>query len=316
MIDEVIVEVEAGKGGDGAATFWKEKFRPRGGPDGGDGGKGGNIILVASEEVNTLTFFANRKVFKAEDGAPGQNRRRTGKGGANLSLKVPVGTLVTQTPDDKVLADFISPGQKIMLVEGGRGGRGNVHFATATRQAPKFAEEGKPGEKKQLKLELKLIADVGIIGLPNSGKSTLLRAISNAHPKIANYPFTTLEPVLGVIKFKKQKIVAADIPGLIENSHQGKGLGDKFLRHIERTQVLIHLIDGSLDSPKKPYQIVRKELKKFNPELVKKPEIVVINKIDLEPSPNLKGLPSRPILISAQKKLGLEKLLTEIKKTL
>lgn len=316
MIDEVIVEVKAGKGGDGCVSFWKEKFRPRGGPDGGDGGRGGNVILEASNEVNTLTFFANRKVFQGEAGENGKNRKRAGKDGENLVLKAPVGTLVTEIPGSKVLVDLVEPQQKILLACGGGGGRGNVHFATPTRQAPRFAERGQPGEEKRLKLELKLIADLGIIGLPNSGKSTLLSAISRAHPKIADYPFTTLEPVLGVIKFKKKKVVVADIPGLIEGSHRGKGLGDKFLRHIERTKVLIHLIDGTCPSPHKAYQTVRNELKKFKPELLKKPEILVINKIDIAPFPHLKGFKSKPILISAQKKTGLEKLLAKIEKTI
>jgi len=276
--DEAKIIIKAGKGGDGRVSFRHEKYAPKGGPDGGDGGRGGDAFIICDEAVHTLSDFARKKVFTAEDGENGRPRKQKGRDGADLILAVPPGTLAQE--NGKILADFKKPGQKILLASGGRGGWGNVHFKSATRQSPAFANKGTPGEERNLDLELKLIADIGLIGLPNSGKSTLLSRISNARPKIAAYPFTTLEPNLGVARIHQKEFVVADIPGLIEGASKGRGLGDRFLRHIERTNVLIHLIDINSQNLAKDYRTIRSELKEWNPELLKKKEIVVLNKAD------------------------------------
>lgn len=324
LVDEAIITVTAGDGGDGLASFRREKFVPRGGPDGGDGGKGGDIYVVVNPDVNTLFDYSRLKNFRAERGENGMKARKTGKDGEELELKVPPGTIITDEKSGQVIADLTNRGEKLLLVKGGKGGLGNYHFATATRQAPRHAEPGAPGEERKLKLELKLIAEVGIIGLPNSGKSTLLSVISAARPKIADYPFTTLEPNLGVVAIEGRTFVAADIPGLIEGASEGKGLGHKFLRHIERTKILWHLVDANGLRLTEVYRAVRKELEKFSPSLAKKEEIVVLTKIDAIPDHTVQTLTTalkrslkRPIFaISAASGKGLKELLYETSRLL
>jgi GTP-binding protein len=319
LVDETKIIVKAGDGGDGLASFRREKFVPRGGPDGGDGGDGGDVWFVVSPDVHTLFDYSRLKSHRAEDGAKGQKGRKTGRDGANLVLKIPPGTIITDLTRGQVMADLTASDQKLLIAEGGKGGRGNYHFATAVRQAPRYAEPGFPGEEKTLKLELKLIAQVGIIGLPNSGKSTLLSVISAARPKIADYPFTTLEPSLGVVNVDGYQFVAADIPGLIEGAAEGKGLGHKFLKHIERCQIIWHLIDTNSADPVIDYKIVRSELEKFSKELMRKEELVVLTKIDTQPDEEskrvlakLKKSLRKPILaISTAAGKGIKELLYE-----
>jgi len=277
--------VQSGNGGKGCVSFRREKFIPRGGPDGGDGGKGGDIILITTSRKRTLYHFKYQKHFKAENGAHGQGKQKTGKNGQNLTIELPPGTLVIDAGTGLLIKDLVDSDETFVILKGGRGGQGNAKFKTSTHQAPRFAQPGEPGETRTLKLELKLLADVGIIGLPNAGKSTLISAISSARPKIANYPFTTLTPSLGVVKTgRAEPFVVADIPGLIKGAHQGAGLGIKFLRHIERTRILIHLIDVSSidpDDPLQQYHTINQELVMYDEKLVKKPQIVVLNKLDL-----------------------------------
>lgn len=279
MTDEVTIKVKAGDGGDGAVSFIREKFRPKGGPDGGDGGNGGSIIFVADNNLNTLTFFDSRKHFEAENGQNGMGKKKHGKTADDLILRVPEGTTISQ--NDKILADLTAKNQKYLAVRGGNGGWGNHHFATSIKQTPQWSKKGLPGEEKELKLELKLIADIGIVGLPNSGKSTLLSVISNARPKIAEYPFTTLEPNLGVATIHSKEFIFADIPGLIEGASKGKGLGDKFLKHIERTSELLLLISVESKNPVGEYKILIKELSEFSQKLAKKKRIVAISKSEI-----------------------------------
>lgn len=315
ITDEAEIHIRAGKGGDGAVSFRREKFVPRGGPDGGDGGQGGDVWIETSDNVHTLSEFARKKDWSAENGRNGESKKKQGKDGEDLELKVAVGTIVQF--EGKILHDFTKLGDRLLLARGGRGGWGNHHFATATRQAPAFAKKGETGEEKELKLELKLIADVGLIGLPNSGKSTLLSRISNARPKIADYPFTTLEPNLGVVRIGNNELIFADIPGLIEGASRGKGLGDKFLRHIERTKILVHLIDINSDHLKKDYETIHQELKDWNEELLKKEEIVVLTKGDTLDEKSAKmiaeifsGEIKKPVLlISAVSGQGIDKFL-------
>lgn len=284
FIDYATITVQAGRGGDGAVSFRREKYVPRGGPDGGDGGRGGSVIVEAGVDFSTLLSFRKNKIFTAEDGGNGAKANRHGKNGRDLVIKAPVGTLVFEEASGRLLVDLDSPGQHT-LARGGKGGRGNARFASAVNRAPKNAELGLPGEGFQLRLELKLMADVGLIGYPNVGKSTLLAAISAAKPKIADYPFTTLTPNLGVVAGPDgQSFVVADIPGLIEGAHQGKGLGHRFLRHVERTRLLVHLVDIGLPAPEGPlaaYRQINEELAKYSPFLAQRPQIVVLNKIDL-----------------------------------
>jgi len=266
-------------------SFRREKYIPRGGPDGGDGGKGGDIVLKTTSRKRTLYQFRFQKHFKAKNGAHGQGKQKTGKNGQDLVIELPPGTLVTDADTGQVITDLIKCGETVVPAIGGRGGQGNARFKTSTNRAPRFAQPGEPGETKTLKLELKLLADVGIIGLPNAGKSTLITAVSSARPKIGNYPFTTLFPSLGVVQTAwAEPFVVADIPGLIEGAHKGTGLGIRFLRHIERTRILIHLIDVSAidrDNPLTAYNTVNEELAMYNRKLTEKPQIVVLNKIDL-----------------------------------
>ncbi|HJZ72090.1 MAG TPA: GTPase ObgE [Vicinamibacterales bacterium] len=289
FVDEVDIHVEAGDGGRGCLAFRREKFVPRGGPSGGDGGHGGSVYVVASPHINTLINFRFHPEFSAERGEHGMGSNRTGHGGADLELQVPIGTLVFEKTGDPqrpmhLLADLAEGGQKVLVARGGRGGLGNARFASSTNRAPRKVQPGEPGEIKDLRLELKLLADIGLVGFPNAGKSTLISRISAARPKIADYPFTTLTPNLGVVRLSDDRsFVVADVPGLIEGAHRGLGLGHQFLRHLERTKVLAHLVDVSGASGRDPagdLDTVRRELELFQPALAAKPQIVVANKID------------------------------------
>ncbi len=284
FIDEVKIKLQAGKGGDGAVSFRREKYIPRGGPDGGDGGRGGHIIFKVDEGINTLSFFRNRKEFRAENGQNGTKANRFGANGKDLTLMVPRGTLIYNEKRE-LLADMLIAEDELIVARGGMGGRGNARFATATYRAPRRAENGLAGEKKCLWLELKLLAEVGLVGLPNAGKSTLLSRVSNSRPKIADYPFTTLHPVLGMVATDEgREMVWADLPGLIEGAHKGVGLGHKFLRHIERTKILLHVVDGSGLFGVEPWeaiQTIEKELAVYSKSLREKPSLIVINKADL-----------------------------------
>ncbi len=285
FIDEVTIYVKAGDGGNGCMAFRREKYVPRGGPSGGDGGRGGDVVLVSSQHVNTLLHFRFNPEHHAERGRHGEGSNRTGRDGVPVELKVPVGTVVHDAETGEVLHDFTAPGDVFVLARGGRGGRGNARFATSTHQAPREHEPGKPGEERRLRFELKLLADVGLVGFPNAGKSTLISRISAARPKVADYPFTTLEPHLGVVSVGDQRtFVVADIPGLIEGAHLGHGLGTQFLKHIERTKLLAHLVDVSEASGRDPvsdFEVVMRELASFSEALAAKPMLVVAAKMDV-----------------------------------
>lgn len=330
--DELSIRVIAGKGGNGCVSFRREKFIPRGGPDGGDGGRGGNIIIKVNPNLNTLGHLANKKVYKAEHGEMGMGKNMYGKNAQDMIVEVPPGTMIFEIKDNKkshLLYDLQSKDAEVVLAKGGQGGMGNTRFKSSTHQAPKVAEYGEPGEEKSVILEMKLVADVGIIGLPSAGKSTLISVISNAKPKIAAYHFTTLIPNLGMVNMSKfggstkQSFVVADIPGLIAGASQGKGLGIQFLKHIARTKILVHLIDGSLPKPLANYKTIISELKKFDKTLPEREEIVVVNKIDiltpkqikdiekaLRKSPRIKEI----FYISSIAHLGLKELVFHIYK--
>ena len=329
FVDQVKVTLRAGKGGDGCVSFRREKGVPRGGPDGGRGGDGGSIYLVSETNLSSLAYFRFYPINKARRGAHGEGGNRQGKRGEDLLFRVPVGTLVRKKDKEEVLFDFLSPGQKFLIVRGGKGGRGNASFASSTHQAPREREEGQPGEEGGFILELKLLADIGLIGFPNVGKSTLISKISAARPVIADYPFTTLIPNLGVVDVDEfRSFVIADIPGLIEGAHLGHGLGIKFLKHVERTKILLHLIDISPYTGRNPVQdfsTVMTELEAFSPQLSKRHQIIAANKIDLlgEKSKALdevKKLARREKLpffaISALKEEGIRKLVNEVSKAL
>ena len=289
FVDEAKIRVKAGDGGNGCVAFRREKFVPRGGPSGGDGGRGGNVIMESSEKHNTLVHFRFNPEYKAERGRHGEGSNCTGREGESVALKVPVGTMVYDELSGELVHDFAGPDESVVIARGGRGGRGNARFATSTHQAPREHEQGFPGEERLLRLELKLLADVGLVGFPNAGKSTLISRISAARPKIADYPFTTLQPNLGVVVVGEppddSSFVVADIPGLIEGASEGAGLGTQFLRHIERTRLLVHLVDVSDASgrpdPTKDYEVITKELANFGAGLDTKPTIVVATKIDI-----------------------------------
>jgi len=285
MVDLVKITVKAGKGGNGFVSFRREKYVAAGGPDGGDGGKGGDVYFVVDQDVNTLADFRYKKKFVAEDGQKGDGGNRFGKSGANLYIKVPAGTVVRDMETGRTIADLVEVGEKCLIAKGGRGGRGNAKFATSTRQVPKFAEQGEDGENFELMLELKLLADVGLVGFPNVGKSTILSIMTAAKPKIGNYQFTTLVPNLGVVKLDNGvDFVLADIPGLIEGAHTGLGLGHEFLRHVERTKLIIHVVDCSQSEGRdvvKDFKIINAELELHNPKLAKRPQVVVANKMDI-----------------------------------
>ena len=322
FIDEAIITVKSGDGGKGCISFKREKFIPRGGPDGGDGGKGGDVIFRAVSGKRTLYQFKHQKNLKAKNGGHGQGKNRTGKKGADLVIDIPVGTLLIDAETGNLIKDLATAGENFILAAGGRGGQGNARFKTSTHRAPRFAQPGEHSKTYSIKLELKLLADVGIIGLPNAGKSTLISAISSARPKIAGYPFTTLTPSLGVVHTDwGEPFIAADIPGLIEGAHKGHGLGIRFLKHIERTRILIHLIDISeLDpaAPLKAYNTINTELFLYNQSLAGKPQIVVLNKIDMQSSADTElkfksALPDKTIIaISALTGKGVDSLKSQI----
>jgi GTP-binding protein len=308
FIDRAKITVSAGNGGNGCMAFRREKYVPRGGPSGGDGGKGGDVYLECSDRVNTLLHFQYRRLFKAGRGRHGEGSGRHGKYGEDITIQVPPGTQVFREPDHELLADFTVPGERICVAHGGHGGRGNARFATATNQAPRRTEPGRPGEVLELALNLKLIADVGLIGFPNAGKSTLISRISAAKPKIADYPFTTLVPHLGVVALDDfRSFVVADIPGLIEGAHEGHGLGDQFLKHVERTKVLVHLVDVSHPErdPIADYKTIMRELMLFNEDLAARKQVVVAAKMDALADPrhvkrlrsmcSRRGIPFQPI---------------------
>lgn len=285
FVDDALITVESGHGGAGCVSFRREKYIPRGGPDGGDGGKGGDILLKTTLRRRTLSQFRYQRQFKASNGGPGLGNQKAGKNGEDLVIELPPGTIIRDADTGEILKDFTEADQSFLIARGGRGGRGNTRFKSATNRAPRHAQPGEPGEIKTLSLELKLLADVGLIGLPNAGKSTLISKISSAHPKIGNYPFTTLTPTLGVVHTDwAEPFVVADIPGLIEGAHEGAGLGIRFLRHIERTRVLVHLIDVATLNPAAPladYKTVLNELRMYNDRIGRKPQMVVLNKMDI-----------------------------------
>ena len=322
--DEADIEIEGGDGGNGMVSFRRERAIARGGPDGGDGGKGGDLILKADPNLNTLSTCHSRKHFQAEDGGAGNSKKQHGKNGQDLILTVPVGTVVIDAKTKELLTDLQYPNEEVILLHGGRGGFGNAHFATSTRQAPRFAEKGEKGERIQIHLELKLVADVGIIGFPNAGKSTLISHISAARPKIAAYPFTTIIPNLGVVRGNDYEFVACDIPGLIEGACRGKGLGDKFLRHIERCRLLAHMLDATTENVLKQAKQLNKELKLFNPDLATKPQLYILNKIDVISAADQakllkkleKSLKTQVIPISAVSGEGLDTLLGKLARLL
>ena len=286
FLDEKIIEVVSGKGGNGMCSFRHEKFAPLGGPDGGDGGHGGSVVLRVNEQYTTLLDMGIQYQYNADSGVQGVGARCTGRSGEDLICSVPRGTLV-KDEDGRILADLTELNQTWVSVRGGKGGLGNQHFATPANQAPRKATPGQPGETRWLHLELKLMADVGLVGFPNAGKSSLVNKISSARPKVGDYPFTTLEPILGIVKMGKRSFVVADIPGLIEGASEGKGLGHQFLRHIERTQTLLFVIDGFEEDAYKKFQTLRKELKAFHPKLAEKPYVIALNKADMDVSKSL-----------------------------
>lgn len=321
FIDKVLVEVKAGDGGNGVVSFRHEKFVDKGGPDGGDGGDGGDVIFQASLNQNTLAAFRYKKLIKAESGKAGFKQKQHGKSGDDLIVLLPVGTVVS-AKDGEILADLAEENMKVVIAKGGKGGFGNAHFTSSTRQTPRVAEKGEPGEEFELQLELKMIAEVGLVGLPNAGKSTLLSIVSNAKPEIANYPFTTLTPNLGVVDIDGESLIFADIPGLIEGASEGKGLGDDFLRHVERTSVLLHLIDVYNDSLENAYKTIQKELAEYKVDLSKKPQVVALTKVEgldqeivddqLKELKKLVPRGTKIHAISAQSKLGMDELLRSV----
>jgi GTP-binding protein len=328
FIDEATIQVRAGHGGDGAATFRREPFVPRGGPSGGDGGAGGSVILVADEQISTLLDLRYQQRYAAEHGERGQGRDKYGRAGADTIVRVPVGTLVKDEATGETLCDLTAPGQRFVAAQGGHGGRGNIHFATSTNQAPSQAEPGGTGEQRSLKLELKLLADVGLLGYPNVGKSTFIAAVSRARPKIANYPFTTLTPNLGVVGLSGgRSFVLADIPGLIEGASEGHGLGHRFLRHVERTRVLVHLVELTGEEGREPlrdFDVINRELERYDPELARRPQIVALSKMDITETaaayPKLKSeFAARGVTlnaVSAATNEGMKALLEEVWKRL
>lgn len=321
FIDYAQIEVKSGDGGDGAVAFRREKYVPKGGPSGGNGGLGGSVIFETNNSLSTLLDFRYKRKFFAEDGKPGGNSLKDGKSGEDIVIKVPVGTIVKDAETNEVLLDLSKVNERVVFLKGGKGGKGNSNFATATRRTPRFAENGKPGVYKKLILELKLIADVGLVGFPNAGKSTLISKISAAKPKIADYPFTTLEPNLGIVRYKDyESFTVADIPGIIEGAHQGKGLGIKFLRHIERTRILLFLIEVTSENYQKDFDTLYNELKKYSKKLVEKKILVALSKADLVNSDDLKKLEKiklkktkePALLFSSATGFGLQNLLDKV----
>ncbi len=326
FIDEATITVQSGNGGRGCVSFRREKFIPRGGPDGGDGGDGGDVIFKVSSQKRTLYQFRYQKILRAKNGGHGQGQQKTGKSARALVIEIPSGTIISDPDTKEVIHDFIKPDETFIVAKGGRGGQGNRRFTSSTNRAPRFAQPGEPGQTINLKLELKLLADVGIIGFPNAGKSTLISVLSSARPKIGNYPFTTLTPNIGVVQTDwGEPFAVADIPGLIEGAHSGAGLGIKFLKHIERTKIIIHLIDAAEIDPEKPlnlYNAINRELALYSKKLAEKQQVVVLNKLDIpEAEKNAKAFQSSikkktAILISAATGNNISKLKQEIVKLL
>jgi GTP-binding protein len=323
MIDRVRIHAQAGKGGDGSLSFRREKYVPKGGPDGGDGGKGGSVILEVDSGLSTLAHFRRKRDYRADNGGHGSGGKKHGANGADLVIRVPVGTIAQRVMDGserEVIADLTEECQRLVVAKGGHGGRGNVHFASSTNRVPRIAEKGEKGEELDIDLDLKLVADVGITGLPNAGKSTLLRRVSAARPKVADYPFTTLEASLGVVERGYAAIVFADIPGLIGGAHEGAGLGLEFLRHVERTRLLVHLLDGTRESPRQDMEAVNEELRAYSEPLAGKRQIVAVNKLDLpevrrrreETASELAVASVMPLFISAATGEGVEALLDAV----
>ncbi len=321
FVDEAKIYVKAGDGGNGAVTFRREKYVPKGGPSGGNGGKGGDVIFVADRNLATLLDFNYKRKYIAENGKPGGNSLKDGRNGENVYIKVPVGTIIKDAETGEVLADLTEDGEQFVAARGGKGGKGNASFATPTNQTPRYAEEGKPGEERRIKLELKLIADVGLVGFPNAGKSTLISVISAAKPKIADYPFTTLQPNLGIVKYKDYKsFTVADIPGIIEGAHEGKGLGLRFLRHIERTKIILILIDVTDENYQKTYDTLINELKEYSETLFNKKRLLAFSKMDLLPEEETQEVKKRKVngyegkihFISAVSGFGIKELLDDI----
>ena len=320
FIDEIEITVKAGGGGNGLSAFRREKYVPRGGPAGGDGGRGGSVILCAEGRLTTLIDYRYQRSYKAEKGGDGGQNNMTGRNGPDLILRIPVGTQVFDAESGELLADLVFDGQQAIIAQGGRGGRGNARFATPTKRAPRFAENGEPGEERRLRLELKLLADVGLIGFPNVGKSTLISVVSAAKPKIADYPFTTLVPNLGVVRVDDRSFVVADIPGLMEGAHEGAGLGLQFLRHVERTRVLVHILDISGFTGRNPaddFDAINRELRLYSSELAELPQVVALNKIDVpgaretaeQLAPTFEARGMRTFLISAATGEGTQPLI-------
>jgi GTP-binding protein len=318
FIDYAVIDVTAGNGGNGAVAFRREKFVPKGGPAGGNGGRGGNAIIEAHHNLNTLLDFRYKRKYKAENGEMGGNSLKDGKNGKDIIIKVPLGTVVKDFKTNQVLFDLNEETKRVVLANGGKGGKGNSKFATSTNQTPRYAEDGKPGEYKKVILELKLIADVGLVGFPNSGKSTLISTISAARPKIADYPFTTLEPNLGIVKYREyDSFTVADIPGIIEGAHKGKGLGHQFLRHIERTKIILFLIDISSENYENDYEILFNELKNYSNKLIEKKILISLSKADLADDEKMKKVyhikigkdKKKPVIFSSVKNIGVQDLL-------
>jgi GTP-binding protein len=329
FVDEATITVRSGDGGNGCLSFRRERFIPKGGPDGGDGGRGGDVRVAASPRKRTLYDFRSRRQFRAPKGRGGEGGQRTGRSGDDLVIEVPPGTLVYDADDGALLADLTEPGASVVVARGGRGGRGNLHFKSSTHRAPRFAQPGESGETRNLRLELKLLADVGIVGFPNAGKSTLISALSAARPRIADYPFTTVTPNLGVVSEGGDPFVVADVPGLIEGAHAGAGLGTRFLRHLERTRLLVHLIDAAEidpDAPLERYQAIQRELAGYSPDLAARPQLVTFSKMDLpeaevgadlfEMAARDAGLSVRPLRLSAATRFGLDALVGRIRQAL
>jgi GTP-binding protein len=317
FVDEATIYVKAGDGGDGVASFRREKYVPRGGPDGGDGGDGGDVLVIADPNLSTLLDLVSKAEIRAEDGKPGRSRKQHGPNGKDITIRVPIGTVVFDKDTGLKLLDLAEVGEAVVLAKAGKGGRGNVWFKSSVNRAPTEHEKGRPGQSRRLRLELKIVADVGLIGQPNAGKSTLLSRISAAHPKVAAYPFTTLQPALGIVNTDDyRRFTVADLPGLIKGAHEGKGLGDEFLRHIERTRMLVHLIDAAPADGSDPldnYRAIREEIRLHSAELAAKPEIVAANKMDLEGAAEgferlRKGLDKEVVRISALTGQGLPEL--------
>ncbi len=317
FIDSAQVELIAGDGGPGAVTFRREKFIPKGGPDGGDGGRGGNIVFMADSHLNTLYDLRYRRIYRAEKGQPGRAALKSGRNGADIEIRVPAGTMIKNAESGQIVTDLVKDKERFVACHGGKGGKGNANFKSATNQTPRYAQPGLPGEKGVYKLELKLLADVGLVGLPNAGKSTLISRVSAARPKIADYPFTTLQPNLGIVKYGDySSFVMADIPGLIEGAARGKGLGHQFLQHIERTRVLLYLIDASEEEPLTVYKTLQTELFSFNPDMKLKKYLIVRTKTDLFPDdyeyPNWDEFSSEFLAISSVTGAGIEQLINSI----